>query len=161
LATGRFKQQPVAVWAPNDCIADMAIYTGDRSVDFVSSKRAWFTNGEYRVELKKIPSSVTNDVSFIRETESDAKDYAVDDRSRSQLNLVLKDAKRFDVDDRTGYRVVAVSEGKMVFIATFVLQKSWITIASLRYPLVPGDDAMNTIPWNCYNKFVESTKQIQ
>jgi hypothetical protein len=34
-------------------------------------------------------------------------------------------------------------------------------IIAKRYPLVPGDDAMNTIPWNCYNKFVESTKQIQ
>lgn len=30
----RFKQQPIAVWAPKDCITDLAIYTGDRSVDF-------------------------------------------------------------------------------------------------------------------------------
>lgn len=156
----RFKEQRIAVRPPKDCIEDLAIYSGDRSVDFVTNNRDWFTNGEYRIELMKIPSSVTNDFSFIREIEPDAKDY-VDERPRSRLNLVLKEAKRFDVDDRAGYRVVAATDGKWVFIATFVLQRSWITVASLMYPLVLRDDALQAVPWNCYNKFVESVKQVQ
>jgi hypothetical protein len=156
----RFKQQGIAVWVPKECITDLAIYSHDRTVDFVANQTNWLANGQYAVKLTKIPKSVTNDISFIRETEPDAKDY-VDDRPRNKLNLVLKEARRLDVDGQVGYRVVAVSEGKMVFVATFVLQKSWITIASLTYPLQPGIDAMGAIPWNCYNRFVESVKQME
>jgi hypothetical protein len=77
------------------------------------------------------------------------------------LNLVLKEAKRVDINGQVGYRVFAVTEGRMAFVATFVLQKSWITIASLTYPLQPGVDAMAAVPWSCYDKFVESVKQVQ
>jgi hypothetical protein len=155
----RFKEG-VGVWVPKDCITDTAIYSRDRSVDFVASQSDWFSNGQYTVKLIKIPKSVTNDVSFIKKIEPEAKDY-VEDRPRDRLNLVLKEAKRLDVDGQPGYRVVAVSEGKIAFVATFVLQKSWISIASLTYRLQPGSDATAAIPWSCYDRFVESVKQVQ
>jgi hypothetical protein len=156
----RFKEQGVAVWAPKECITDIAIYSRNRTVDFVANQPNWFANGQYTVKLTKIPKSVTDDSSFIRETEPDAKDY-VDDRPRDQLNFVFKDGKRFDIGGHAGYRVVAVSEGRLVFVATFVLQKSWITVASLTYPIKPGVDATAAIPWSCYNRFVESIQQVQ
>jgi hypothetical protein len=155
----RFKEG-VAVWVPKDCITDTAIYSRDRSVDFVANQSDWFANGQYTVKLTKIPKSVTNDVSFIKKIEPDAKDY-VEDRPRDRLNLVLKEGKRLDADGLPGYRVVAVSEGKIAFVATFVLQKSWISIASLTYRLQPGSDAMAAIPWSCYDKFAGSVKQTQ
>jgi hypothetical protein len=129
-------------------------------VDFVANQSDWFANGQYTVKLTKIPKSVTNDVSFIKKIEPDAKDY-VEDRPRDRLNLVLKEGKRLDADGLPGYRVVAVSEGKIAFVATFVLQKSWISIASLTYRLQPGSDAMAAIPWSCYDKFAGSVKQTQ
>jgi hypothetical protein len=155
----RFKEG-VAVWVPKDCITDTAIYSHDRSVDFVANQSDWFANGQYTVKLTKIPKAVTNDLSFVKKIEPDAKNY-VEDRPRDRLNLLLKQAKRLDVDGQPGYRVVAVSEGKIAFVATFVLQKSWISIASLTYRLQPGSDAMTGIPWSCYDRFVESVKQVQ
>lgn len=155
----RFKEG-IAVWVPKDCIRDAAIFSRDRSVDFVANQSDWFSNGQYTVKLIKVPKSVTDSVSFIKNIEPDAKDY-VEDRPRDRLSLVLKDAKRLDVDGQPGYRVVAVREGKMAFVATFVLQKSWISIASLTYRLGPGDDALTAIPWSCYDKFVDSVKQDQ
>jgi hypothetical protein len=155
----RFKEG-IAVWVPKDCITDPAIFSRDRSVDFVANQSDWFSNGQYTVKLTKIPKSVTDSVSFIKKIDPDAKDY-VEDRPRDRLSLVLKDAKRLDVDGQPGYRVVAVSEGKMAFVATFVLQKSWISIASLTYRLGPGNDALSAIPWSCYDRFVNSVKQVQ
>src|SRR6185437_5260588 len=84
----RFKQQGIAVWVPKECITDIAIYSHDRSVDFVANQRNWLANGQYTVTLKKIPKSVTNDISFIKETEPVANDY-VEDPPRDKLNLVL------------------------------------------------------------------------
>lgn len=153
------KPQGIAVWAPKECIPDIAIYSHDRSVDFVTNQSNWIANGQYTVKMAKIPKSVTNDVSFLRQIEPDAKDY-VEERPRDRLNLALKEAGRLDVNGQVGYRVFAVSEGKMAFIATFVLQKSSITIASLTYPLQPGLDPKGAIPWSCYNKFVESVKHV-
>lgn len=155
----RFKEQGIAVGPPKDCIEDLAIYSSDRSVDFVANHRDWFASGEYRVEVLKIPSAVIDDSSFTREIEPEAKDY-VDDRPRSKLNLVLEEAKRWDLGERAGYRVVAATEGKRVFVATFMLQRPWITVASLMYPLVPGDDALKVVPWKCYDKFVESVQIV-
>ncbi len=129
-------------------------------MDFVANQSDWFSNGQYTVKLIKIPKSVTNDVSFIKEIEPDAKDY-IEDRPRDRLNLVMKEAKRLDIEGLPGYRVVAVSEGKIAFVATYVLQKSWISIASLTYRLQPGSDAMAAIPWSCHDKFVESVRQVQ
>jgi hypothetical protein len=151
----RFKEQGVAVWAPKECISDIAIYSRNRSVDFVARQPNWFANGQYTVKLTKIPKSVTDDSSFIRETEPNAKDYVVDS------DFVLKEGKRIDIGGQPGYRVVGVSEGRRVFIATYVLQKSWITVASLTYPIKPGVSATEVIPWKCYNRFVESIRQDQ
>jgi hypothetical protein len=156
----QIKPEGMAVWAPKDCIADVAIYGRDRSVDFVANQEDWIASGQYTLKLTKIPKSVTNDISFIKKIGPDAKDY-VEDRPRDKLNLVVKEAGRFDVNGQVGYRVVAVSEGRMAFIVTYVLQKSWITIASLTYPLRPGVAATDAIPRSCYDKFVESVKQIQ
>lgn len=161
-ADGMYLMKPegIAVWAPKDCITEIAIYGRDRSVDFVANQEDWIASGQYTLNLTKIPKSVTNDIGFIKKIGPDAKDY-VEDRPRDKLNLVVKEAGRFDVNGQVGYRVVAVSEGKMAFIVTYVLQKSWITIASLTYPLRPGIAATDAIPRTCYDKFVESVKQTQ
>jgi hypothetical protein len=71
----RFKEQGVAVWVPKDCITDTAIYRRHRSVEFVANQSNWFATGQYTVTLTKIPKSVTNDISFIKAIEPDARDY--------------------------------------------------------------------------------------
>ena len=45
-------------------------------------------------------------------------------------------------------------------IATFVLQTSWVKIASLMYPVDKPGDPLTQIPWKCYNRFVESVKEV-
>jgi hypothetical protein len=150
----------VVVGVPSECIRNIAIYRRDRLVDFVANQTDWLADGQYTVKLWKIPRSVSDDDSFIKKISPDAKDY-VEDRPRDRLDLVLKEAKRVDIHGQPGYRVVAINEGKMAFVATFVLQKTWVSVASLTYRLPPGSDAMSTIPWGCYDKFVDSIGQPQ
>jgi hypothetical protein len=154
------KPQGIAVRAPKECIPDVAIYNHNRSVEFVTNQPNWIANGQYTVQLTKIPKSVTSDASFLKKVAPDAKDY-LEERPRDRLSLVTKEAGRYEVNGQAGYRIFAISEANVAFIATFVLQRSSITIASLTYPLRPGVDAKSALPWSCYDKFVESVKQTQ
>jgi hypothetical protein len=76
------------------------------------------------------------------------------------LGFVYRDGKELDVGGHAAYQAIAVSEGKAVLIAAFVLQTSWVTIASVMYPLKETGDPLAQISWKCYNKFVESVKEI-
>ena len=154
----RLKERGIAVWAPKRCVPDMAIYKDDRSVKFVSSGLNWIANDGYMLEFMKTPSSVTDDASFIREIASDAKDY-VDDRPRQ--DFVFKSGKRTDINGRVGYQVTAVDGGRLEFVATFERHASWITIASLMYPVEAGTDQSTAFPRKCYRRFVESVTQVR
>jgi hypothetical protein len=64
------------------------------------------------------------------------------------------------VGGHPAYQAIAVSEGKAVLIATFVLQTSWVTIVSVMYPLKEQGDPIAQIPWKCPDKFVRSVKEV-
>jgi hypothetical protein len=53
-----------------------------------------------------------------------------------------------------------LEEGKPIFVATFVLQHSHVTVASLVFTIENADSKFNRpFPSECYNKFVASVKE--
>src|ERR1700733_5123795 len=46
-----FKSQPFMVWAPKECLVDMAVRDTNRSVDFTTGAGYWMTSGQYSLQV--------------------------------------------------------------------------------------------------------------
>jgi hypothetical protein len=86
--------------------------------------------------------------------------YIVSDRLPAKF--VLRGSKPVEVGGQPGYQATAVEDGVATFVATVVLQQSRVTVSSLIFPMEKPDDPMKRdFPWQCYNRFVESVKEVR
>lgn len=155
----RFKVHPIAVWAPSECLLDLAVDDAANSVDFVTGRGYWTAGGLYSVQVYPIPSHVKDADSFVRETKKFAPQYMVKDRARMGISFKVVEEKQTQVGSRPAYQSIAVEEGKAAFVATFELHPHRITVTSLVYPLKAGAPYTEQIPWKCYDRFVASVKE--
>jgi hypothetical protein len=156
----RFKSQPFMVWAPKECMLDMAVRDTTRSVDFTTGAGYWMASGQYSVQVFAFDQlSIDDNHSFEERMKDVAPKYMVHDRSKA-FKFVFRDGKPFAVGSRPAYQATAIEEGKATFVATFVLQHSHVTIASLVFPIEdPNSKMSRPFPWDCYNRFVASVKE--
>jgi hypothetical protein len=61
----RFKSQGIEVWAPKECLLDIAVRNTGRSVDFTTGAGYWMASGQYALQLFHIPPGVTDSKTFI------------------------------------------------------------------------------------------------
>jgi hypothetical protein len=157
----RFKSQPFVVWAPNECLLDMAVRDTDHSVDFTTGAGYWMASGQYSVQVFTFDQlSIDDKNSFEERIKDVAPKYMVNDRSKA-FKFVFRDGNPLEIDGRPAYQATAVEEGKATFVATFVLQHSHVTVASLVFPIEKADSKFNRpFPQKCYNRFVSSVKEI-
>jgi hypothetical protein len=157
----RFKRQPFMVWAPNECLLDMAVRDTDQSVDFTTGAGYWMASGQYSVQVFTFDRlSIDEKHSFEERIKDVAPKYMAHDRSKA-FKFVFRDGKPFAVGSRPAYQATAVEEGKATFVATFVLQHSHVTVASLVFPIEdPNSKMSRPFPWDCYNRFVASVKEV-
>jgi hypothetical protein len=157
----RFKSQPFAVWAPEKCLLDMAVRDTDQSVDFTTGAGYWMASGQYSVQVFTFEQLSVDDKHSFQERILDiAPKYMVNDRAHA-FKFAYRDGKSLEVGSRSAYQASAVEEGKATFVATFVLQDSRVTVASLIFPIESPDSKMaRAFPWDCYNRFVASVKEI-
>lgn len=156
----RFKIHPVVVWAPNECLLDLAVDDGPHAVDFVTGRGYWRAGGLYAVQVYEIPKNIKDADSFLKETKKFVPQYMTKDRARMGLNFKVQEEKELEINNRPAYQAIAVDQGKASFIATFVLHPSRITVTSLVYPLKAETSVNDQIPWNCYNRFVTSVREL-
>jgi hypothetical protein len=156
----RFKSRPFMVWAPKECLLDMAVRDTDQSVDFTTGAGYWMASGQYSVQVFNFDRlSIDDKHSFEERIKDVAPKYMVHDRSKA-FKFVFRDGKPFAVGSRPAYQATAIEEGKATFVATFVLQHSHVTIASLVFPIEdPNSKMSRPFPWDCYNRFVASVKE--
>jgi hypothetical protein len=157
----RFKSQPFMVWAPKECLLDMAVRDTNQSVDFTTGAGYWMASGQYSVQVFTFDRlSIDDKHSFEERIKDVAPQYMVHDRSKA-FKFVFRDAKPLEIDGRPAYQATAVEEGKATFTATFVLQHSHVTVASLVFPIEKPDSKFNRpFPQECYNRFVASVKEV-
>ena len=157
----RFKSQPFMVWAPKECLLDMAVRDTNQSVDFTTGAGYWMASGQYSVQVFTFDRlSIDDKHSFEQRIKDVAPQYMVHDRSKA-FKFVFRDGNPLEIDGRPAYQATAVEEGKATFVATFVLQHSHVTVASLVFPIEKTDSKFNrAFPQECYNRFVSSVKEI-
>jgi hypothetical protein len=157
----RFKHQPFMVWAPKDCLLDMAVRDTDQSVDFTTGAGYWMASGQYSVQVFSFERlSIDEHHSFEERIKDVAPKYMVHDRTKA-FKFVFRAGNPLEIDGRPAYQATAIEEGTATFIATFVLQHSHVTVASLVFPIEKTDSKFNRpFPSECYNKFVASVKEV-
>ena len=156
----RFKSQPFMVWAPKECLVDMTVRDTHRSVDFTTGVGYWMTSGQYSLQVFTFDQMAIDDKHSFQDRIKDiAPQYMVHDRSK-QFNFVFRDAKPLEITGRPAYQATAVQQGVGVFVATFVLQRTHVTVASLVFPIDnAGGKSNRPFPQACYDKFVASVKE--
>lgn len=157
----RFKHQPFMVWAPKECLLDMAVRDTDQSVDFTTGAGYWMASGQYSVQVFTFDRlSIDGNHSFEERIKNIAPQYMVHDRSKA-FKFVFRDAKSLEIAGLPAYQATAIEEGTATFVATFVLQHSHVTVASLVFPIEKADSKFNRpFPKDCYDRFVASVKEL-
>ena len=156
----RFEHEPISVRAPDKhCMLDVAVYDSSNSVDFLTGAGYWMASGQYSVQVFTFDQLSTDSTSFSEHAKFLAERFVVNDRVNA-FNFVVQDSKAIDVAGRPGYQATAIDAGKATMVATFVLQNSRITVASLVFPIEKQSDPMRRpFPWTCYNRFLESVSE--
>jgi hypothetical protein len=157
----RFKSQPFMVWAPKECLLDMAVRDTNWSVDFTTGAGYWMASGQYSVQVFSFDRlSIDDEHSFEERIKDVAPEYMVHDRSKA-FKFVFRDAKPIEIAGHPAYQATAIEEGRATFVATFVLQHSDVTVASLVFPIEKPDSKFNRpFPQECYDRFVASVKEV-
>jgi len=156
----RFKSQPFMVWAPKECLLDMAVRDTNRSVDFTTGAGYWMASGQYSVQVFTFDQlSIDDKHSFEERIKDVAPKYMVNDRSKA-FKFVFRDARLLEIAGLPAYQATAIEEGRATFVATFVLQHSHVTVASLVFPIEDANSKFNrSFPQECYDRFVSSVKE--
>jgi hypothetical protein len=157
----RFKSQPFMVWAPKECLLNMAVRDTNQSVDFTTGAGYWMASGQYSVQVFTFDRlSIDDKHSFEERIKDVAPKYMANDRSKA-FKFVFRDGNPLEIDGRPAYQATAIEEGRATFVATFVLQHSHVTVASLVFPIEnPKDSMARPFPWDCYNRFAASVKEV-
>jgi len=164
----RFKKLPidktVKVRAPKECILDMFVYeTSENTVDFVTGRGYWTASGQYAVQIWERNSEITSDEVFYKGVEKHLKHYLETDRKTAGFNFHFIRSEVTKINDRPAIKGIAVENGKAIFVTTIVLFDDSLAYLSLLYPLKTRafDETRNDaneaeVPWDCYNRFVNS-----
>jgi hypothetical protein len=153
--------QVIVNWAPAECgpaipedrtVSNTAYYE-------IARNYAHFKE-EFSVRRKAEQVEYRSDQEFLDMMDVFMKDYIENDLRSSGLNIRYIGGQPLEVDSKLGYQAMGVDDGKIIFVATAIRQFTTITIASLLYPhLGTREFPSQEIPWDCYNKFVNSIKE--
>lgn len=160
--TYRFEKYPVTVRSPAALcgIKNLYAYSNRVGVDFVAPDYLWQVAGDYFVHAMHIPSSIKDQKSFVRYVKKADKSFVPENSKPLGLLFKLTESKETLVNGLPAVQSMGVDEGKAVFVTTTVLHTSVLTIASLVYPLQADADPKDSVPWDCYNKFVSSVQEV-
>lgn len=156
-----FTRYPVSVVSPAVlCGAkELATFGAETSVDFGAADRDWKTAGDYAVQVYPVPKNITDKQSFLAASKKYFTGYIPNDRKTLGVKPELTGMKELDVNGLPAIQAIGVDKNKATFVATSVLNKSYIIVTSLLYPLKDDGKAADAFPWDCYNKFVKSAKE--
>jgi hypothetical protein len=156
----RFKSEPIVVRAPSECELDISVRDTPTTVDFSTGEGYWMASGQYALQVFTFDQlSIGAKHSFQEVAKPMIEKYIVSDRLPAKF--VLQGSKQVDVGGQPGYQATAVEEGIATFVATVVLQPSRVTVSSLIFPIEKTNDQIKrAFPWDCYNRFVESVKEV-
>lgn len=156
----RFKDIPVAVQTPEDCLIDMFVYEGPRAVGFMTGRGHWRLDGYYELQVWDRPVAIAQEVDFFRDAYTISKDYMRAEGQRRKLQLQWRSMEFLDEFPVPAFQTLGVDSQHGRLLASFALHESYITVVSLQYPNRSLKGKPVEIPMDCYNRFLESVRQI-
>jgi hypothetical protein len=118
-------------------------------------------SGLYSVQVFTFDQlSIDAEHPFAERMKDVAPRYMVNDRAHD-FKFVFRDGSPLEIAGHPAYQATAAEEGKATFTATFILQNSRVTVASLVFPIEKPDSKFNRpFPRDCYDKFAASVKEV-
>jgi hypothetical protein len=127
----RFNHEPIVVRAPSDCELDISVRDTPISVDFSTGAGYWMASGQYAVQVFTFDQlSIGEKHGFQEVAKPMIEKYIISDRRPAKF--VLQDSKPIDVGGQPGYQAIEK----------------------------PNDPMKRDFPWQCYDRFVESVKEV-
>ena len=157
----RFKDLPLQVSAPKDCLLEMFVYEGPRAVGFMTGRGYWVLDGYYELQVWDRPEAIAREVDFFRDAYKISKDYIAAEGQRRKMQLQWQSMEFLDEFPVPAFQTLGVDKDRGRVLASFALRENYITVVSLQYPNQSLKGEPMEIPWGCYNRFLESVREIK
>ncbi len=148
----RFREAPIEVRAPAECLYDPRVYVAHSSVVFTTGLKNWRGDGsgQYHVDLADLPEGLSDPAFFVAAaTELHREAY-------ERNNGVLESEEVLDIHNRLAFQSVGTHRNVYVMVVTSIQFASHIVTAHLVYPKRDVSGQPMEIPWQCYERFVAS-----
>jgi len=157
----RFEDIPIQVRAPKDCLLEMFVYEGPEAVGFMTGRGYWMLDGYYELQVWDRPDAIAREVDFFRDAYKISKDYIKAEAQRRKMRLEWQSMEFLDEYPVPAFQTLGVDSERGRVLASFTLQENYITVVSLQYPMQSLKGEPMEIPWGCYNRFLESVREIK
>lgn len=148
----RFREAPIEVRAPAECLYDPRVYVARSSVLFTTAVKYWRGDGsgEYSVELADLPDALSDGATFVAAATEIHREGSEKDSG------VLESEEILEINGRLAFRSVSTHRNSFVMVATSIQFASHFVTAHLVYPQRDVRWQPLEIPWECYERFVAS-----
>lgn len=149
-----FQTVPFTVQAPQACMENTTVEAEDAYVRFTTGRGNWQADGDYRVEIYNVPG-----VGEDRDRFETIARQAFLETMESAGNRI-KSTDDISVNGRPAFQGLASDESIAMVLGTNILFPDHIVMVQLLYPSVPGEDDVDDLPWDCYQRFIESIELV-
>lgn len=149
-----FESVPFRVEAPQACMENMSVQADDANVRFTTGRGNWKADGDYRIEIYNVPGVGDDQARFeiiVRQAFHD---------TMAEAGNSVKSTDDITVNGRPAFQGLASDESIAMVLGTNILFPDHIVMVQLLYPSVPGEDDVEDLPWDCYQRFIESIEQV-
>lgn len=148
----RFREAPVEVRSPAECLYDPRVYVARSTVLFTTGAKYWRGDGsgEYYVELADLPEALSDAATFVAAATEIHREEHEKSGGRLESEEIL------EINGRLAFRSVGTHRNFYVMVATSIQFPEHFVVAQLIYPQRDVSGQALEIPWACYERFVAS-----
>lgn len=145
-----FQAVPFKVEAPQACIENLSVEAEDAYVRFTTGRGNWQAAGDYRIEIYDVPGVGEDRDRF----EAIARQAFLE--TMESAGNSIKSTEDVSVNGRPAFQGLASDDSIAMVLGTNILFPDHIVMVQLLYPSVPGEDDVEDLPWDCYQRFIKS-----
>lgn len=138
----------------------MFTYEGERAVGFMTGRGRWRIDGYYELQVWDRPHAVRGEVDFFKNAYKVSKDYIRAEGQRRKMRLQWQSMEFLDEFAVPAFQTLGIDPDHGRVLASFALHEHFIMVVSLQYPNQSPDGEPAQLPLQCYNRFLESVREI-
>lgn len=148
----RFREAPVEVRAPDECLYDPRVYVARSTVLFTTGVKYWWGDGsgQYYAEVADLPEGLSDPAEFV------AAATEIHRKAREKSGTNLESEEVLEINGRLAFRSIGTHRHTYSSVATSIQFAEHFVSAHLVYPQRDVRGQALGIPWECYERFVGS-----